>query len=162
MLFCESLIEQDRAGRIIDWIRPRGPVFAKQGLRLSSYNWENGEILKNINSPLDLYQFASKKFSFLLGLGFEQTSENEKTCFASNWLKLCLINERFETRPQDMTFFLPEETKTPSLYIALQYYMSDYWGAWRSAEEESREKLRGQPTYWNPCKNGQKRRRSFV
>lgn len=95
--------------------------------------------MKNINLPSELYQFASEKFSFLLDLGFEKNSKNAETCFASSWLELCLINERFETCPQDITFFLPEQTKTPSLYIALQYYMDDYWDARRRAEEKSRE-----------------------
>lgn len=54
--------------------------------------------------------------------------------FISQNFNYVLLRGRYGEGPEERLIFLPEGVEAPSVYMGLQYYLDDYWSAWRSAE----------------------------
>ncbi|WP_124457181.1 hypothetical protein [Variovorax sp. KBW07] len=82
----------------------------------------------------DSHAYAAVEFNFLTKLGFEKREVDGEANFVSQDFNYILSRGRFGEGPEEDLIFLPEGVKAPSVYIGLQYYLDDYWSAWRSAE----------------------------
>ena len=86
----------------------------------------------------DPYEYAAAEFEFLTGLGFRKEVKAGEVDFTSKDFNYVLLKDRYGESPREKLLFLPEGVEAPSAYIGLQYYLDDYWGAWRSAEMKVR------------------------
>lgn len=85
-------------------------------------------------SSLSLFEFSCKEFEFLESLGFAKSRKNNAIYFSSNDFQYELMEGRYGEGPSEKLILLPENVEGPSPYVALQYYLNDYWEFWKKIE----------------------------
>lgn len=86
-----------------------------------------------------LFEFSCNEFDFLEIFGFSRSRGNNAIYFSSNDFRYELIEGRYGEGPSEKLIFLPENLEGPSVYMALQYYLIDYWESWKRIEAEVNE-----------------------